>query len=168
MSNAKYRKAAGDPEPTRAPGIPEALLGQGLSEAPIPTSDPAADDPMPEKLARRLLANGAILMHHIANLCGNALDAIPQHAADAKFAQEVMREARQLGEEKPARIKRAQPYALANLMRIAISALRLMESMLQATNPSLFAPKTNAKEQAFEAQKAGQKLHENLQAEYAT
>ena len=172
MSNAKYRKAAGGPETGRAPGVPEALLGQGLTEEPTPKADPEADNPMPDKLARRLLANGAILMNHIANLCGNALDAIPQHAADEKFAREVMREAQQLGEQgsedKPKRIKRAQPYALAGLMRIAISALRLMETMLQATNPNLFVPKQNAVADAFKAQKAGQELHENLQTQYAT
>jgi hypothetical protein len=164
MSNAKYRKAAG--EPKRETRVPEALLGQGLKENPAPLAD--EDDPMSDKLARRLLANAAMLMNHIANLCGHAIDAIPEGTADRKFAREVVEEARQQREGAEGRVKRAQPHALTNLMRIAISASRLMETMLRATNPGLFTEKPKTTEKAFEAQKKAQELAENIETSFAT
>ncbi|MCA8913648.1 MAG: hypothetical protein KDB82_18335 [Planctomycetes bacterium] len=164
MSNAKFRKPAGDPKPETR--VPEALLGQGLKENPAPLADP--DDPMPDTLARRLLANAAMLMNHIANLCGHAMDAIPEGTADRKFAVEVIEEAQQIADGKEGRIKRAQPHALTNLMRIAISASRLMETMLHATNPGLFAQKPDTTKKAFDAQKQAQEMAENIETSFAT
>ncbi len=143
MSQKKYRTGAQDGN-GRAPGSPsgderpdalEALFQQLSMESDPPEMAPD-EDPMPDNLARRLMANMALLMNHIGNLCGQAIDYSSPEMANAMFKRELEREAAERAQGKE-RVREAR-HPLASLKRTAMRAAALMRDLLKATNPGMF------------------------------
>ena len=170
MSNKKYRPG-GTPSQREQNSIPEELLKQFVNESEAPQAPSDMDaDPMPDKLARRMMANTAMLMHHVANLCGNAMDYCDPGQADLLFKQEVRRELSERHEGMKERIRPARPHAFESLMRIALKAVRLMHTLLRATNPKLFetSPSASLEREAAKAINEAREMNEEIRARYQT
>lgn len=137
MSNKKYRQPAGESgQNSEVHSDAVELIFQQLNRESDPPPQTPDGDPMPDQLARRMLANMAMLMNHIGNLCGQAIDYASPKMADATYKQDLEREAAERAQGKE-RVRKAE-HPLASMMRLAARAASLMREMLKATNPGMF------------------------------